>query len=267
MFDVFNYFPLSLQYFFVAGLGAIWGSFANVVIYRLPQQQSVVSPPSRCPKCHTRIKWYHNIPIFSWFQLKGRCAVCGNRISPRYLLVELIMAVGFCSFFWLHGWNIYFFEHILLFFGLVVVSFIDLDHMIIPDSFSLSGIVIGLLGSLVNPGRSFFNALGGVIMGGGFLWAVAYFYYVWRKKEGMGGGDIKLLAWIGAVLGWKAIPFVILSSSLIGSVVGLTVSVKAEEGMSAVIPFGPYLALGAILYIFAGDNFVNWYIGFFLPGL
>ncbi|MCB0390367.1 MAG: prepilin peptidase [Bdellovibrionales bacterium] len=259
--------PVPFVYTIIFCFGAIWGSFANVVIYRLPLEKSVVSPASCCPKCKIKIKWYQNIPIFSWFLLRGKCAECKTKISWRYPLVEFLMAIGFVTLYWWHGFNAYFFEHIIFYFGLVTISFIDLDHMIIPDSFSLGGIVIGLVGALLNDGRSFMGALAGVLMGGGFLWAVAYFYYLWRKTEGMGGGDIKLIAWIGAVLGWKAIPFVILSSSIIGSVFGLVISLRSKDGMSTVIPFGPYLALGAVLYIFGGENFIQWYFGFFLPGL
>ena len=258
--------PIALQYLFVFFFGAIFGSFANVVIIRLPKDESIILPSSHCIKCNYKIPWFHNIPILSWFVLLGRCANCKIKISFRYPLVETIMAFGFLALYVHHGFNLYFFEHALLFFGLVTVSFIDLDHMIIPDSFSLGGIGIGLLGSYFNEGRGVLSSFLGVLMGGGFLWAVAYLYYVWRKQEGMGGGDIKLLAWIGAVLGWKSIPFVILSSSIIGSIVGLYVSIKSEKGLTAAIPFGPYLALGAILYIFYGDNFVNWYFGIFLPG-
>ncbi len=263
----FEEFPPFLQYLSVAIFGAIWGSFANVVIIRLPQGQSVVRPPSHCPNCKTPIKWYHNIPILSWAFLGGKCAFCKNKISWRYPFIELLMSLGFVGFYLHHGLNVYFFEHIILYFGLVTVSFIDFDHMIIPDSFSLGGIVVGLVGAFLNDGRTLADSLLGVLTGGGFLWAVAYLYYVWRKQEGMGGGDIKLLAWIGAVLGWKAIPFVILSSSLVGSFVGLSVSLKSKQGMSTTIPFGPYLALGAILYIFFGEQFTHWYFGFFLPGL
>ncbi len=263
----FTELPILLQYIFIGMFGAIWGSFANVVIVRLPHGKSVVLPASSCMSCKTKILWYQNIPIFSWLFLRGSCANCKAKISWRYPLVELIMASGFVALFWFHGFNFYLLEHILLFFGLVTVSFIDLEHMIIPDSFSLGGIVIGLLGATLNEGRSFMGAVGGILMGGGFLWAVAYFYYLWRKQEGMGGGDIKLLAWIGAVLGWKAIPFVILGSSIFGSIVGVLISFRSKDGMSTVIPFGPYLALSAILYIFMGAKVVDWYFGFFIPGL
>ncbi|MCB0356040.1 MAG: prepilin peptidase [Bdellovibrionales bacterium] len=257
--------PEILIYFWIACFGALWGSFANVVILRLPLGQSVVSPPSHCPACQAKIRWYQNIPIFSWFYLRGKCANCSEKISWRYPFIELLMAVGFCLLYWWHGWSFYLLEHMIFYFGLVVVSFIDFDHMIIPDSFSLGGIVIGLVGAMFNDGRSFASALGGVLMGGGFLWAIAYLYYLWRKKEGMGGGDVKLLAWIGAVLGWKAIPFVIFASSITGSVVGILISLRSKEGMSTVIPFGPYLALGAIFYIFGGDRIFDWYFKLFLP--
>jgi leader peptidase (prepilin peptidase)/N-methyltransferase len=150
---------------------------------------------------------------------------------------------------------------------LAVVSFIDLDFMILPDVFTLSGIVIGLLGALLNPDRSFYASVFGVLMGGGFLWAVAYVYLAVRKEDGMGGGDIKLLAWIGAVLGWQAIPFVILASSLIGSVVGLIVAYRSKMGLKSSIPFGPYLSLAALIYILGGDEIGQWYLSLFLPSL
>jgi leader peptidase (prepilin peptidase)/N-methyltransferase len=158
-------------------------------------------------------------------------------------------------------------EILILFFGLVTVSFIDLDHYILPDVFTLPGIGIGMFGSLLIPERSFFDSLLGVLMGGGILWAIAYLYLLLRKQEGMGGGDIKLLAWIGAVLGWKAIPFVIISSSLIGSVIGILFALKNKKGLQTVIPFGPYLALGAVLHVFGGQAIGLWYLELFFPFL
>ena len=139
--------------------------------------------------------------------------------------------------------------------------------MILPDEFTLSGIVIGLIGAALNPQREFLDAFFGVLMGGGFLWGMAYIYFLFTKQEGMGGGDIKLLAWIGALLGWKAIPFVIMSSAIIGSVVGLFMARKQKAGLKTVIPFGPYLALGAVLYLFGGQTIALWYLDLFLPGI
>lgn len=260
--------PLDWIWFVYVGLmGACLGSFANVVIYRLPRGESVVRPRSRCGSCGTPISFRHNIPVLSWFLLRGKCASCGARYSFRYPAVEMLMAVLFMVAYLEMGWSWTLLESLIFIFSLVTVSFIDLDHMILPDTFTLSGIVIGLLGALLNPEREFLDSVYGVLLGGGFLWAIAYLYFVVRKREGMGGGDIKLLAWAGAVLGWKAVPFIILVASLLGSVVGIGMALLATRGRSSesateneavaddsevasfAIPFGPFLALGALLYL------------------
>ncbi len=252
-------------YFFI--LGACLGSFANVVIYRLPKGESIVSPRSRCGHCQKPVVWYDNIPLLSWFLLRGKCRNCQKSYSFRYVLVEFIMATLFVLAYQFVGLNWHLLEILILFFGLVTVSFIDLDHFILPDVFTLPGIVIGLVGALLIPQRSFLDAFLGAFIGGGILWAIAYLYLVLRKQEGMGGGDIKLLAWIGAVLGWKAIPFVIISSSLIGSVIGILFAVKSKKGLQMVIPFGPYLALGAVLHVIGGEAIGLWYLELFFPFL
>lgn len=251
--------------FFLFGL--LWGSFANVVIWRLPRGESVVKPRSHCPKCQHLVAWYDNIPVLSWIFLRARCRNCKTRISVRYPLVELLTGCAFAAVFSRFGFTWYTAELIVFVWSLITVSFIDLDHMILPDVFTLSGIVIGLVGAALNPlpERDFMSSLAGVLMGGGFLWFIAYIYYVWRKADGMGGGDIKLLAWIGAVLGWKAVPFVILASSVIGSVVGIVLALRSKAGLKSEIPFGPYLALAAFLYLMGGDVIGLWYIGLFLP--
>lgn len=243
--------------------GTLFGSFANVVIYRLPRGESVVFPGSFCRSCKTSIRWYHNIPIYSWFVLRGKCAACGARYSFRYPFVEFLMGALFAAAGAVIGWQWTLIEALPFIFGLVTCSFIDLDHMILPDKFTLSGIVIGLTGAALNPDRSFLDALYGVVMGGGFLWAVAYLYFVFRGHEGMGGGDIKLLAWIGAVLGWQAIPVVILVSSVIGSIVGVALALRTKGGMKMkhAIPFGPYLAGAALLYLLLdGERLSGWYL-------
>jgi leader peptidase (prepilin peptidase)/N-methyltransferase len=202
-------------------------------------------------------------------------------------MVELLTAVLFGLAWWRFGWSWTLVEALVFIFSLVVVSFIDLDHMILPDKFTLSGIVIGLVGGLLNPERDFLESVLGVVFGGGFLWAVAYLYFVLRKREGMGGGDIKLLAWIGAVLGWKAIPFVILVASVFGSVAGVGLILAKKNGGSPreptgaietsetsvedeippfAIPFGPFLASAALVYLLIdGEAVLNWY--FSLHGL
>lgn len=248
-------------------LGALLGSFANVVIYRMPNEKSVVSPGSHCYSCQKPVAWYDNIPIVSWFLLRGKCRSCKAKFSIRYAFVEFLMGSLFCGLFYWHGWNWLLLEHSIFIFSLVTVSFIDFDHMILPDEFTLSGIVIGLIGAALIPTREFMPALLGVVIGGGFLWAIAALYMALRKIEGMGGGDIKLLAWIGAVLGWQSIPFVVLSGSILGTLVGLYYMAKSKEGLQTAIPFGPYLAMGAILYIFGGQSLGAAYIRFFIPSL
>lgn len=256
--------PLLPTLFFI--FGALWGSFANVVIYRWPKM-SVVTPRSRCKECHALIAWYDNIPILSWFILRGRCRKCKAPFSFRYALVELLMGSVFCLAYLKLGWSWTLLEIIPFLFGLVTVTFIDFDQYLLPDVFTLSGIVVGLIGAALNPERNFVEAIVGVLLGGGFLWSIAHIYYLMRKEEGMGGGDIKLLAWVGAVLGWKAIPFVILCASVSGSLVGVTLSIRSQKGMKTVIPFGPYLVLGAVVYIFAGESLARWYLELFIPGL
>lgn len=152
-------------------------------------------------------------------------------------------------------------ESLPFIFALVTSSVIDLDHYLLPDKFTLSGIVIGLVGALLNPDRSFQAAALGVLLGGGFLWAIAYLYYAARNREGLGGGDIKLLAWIGAVLGWQAIPFVILFASVTGAVIGVVMAMRSKEGFNKPIPFGPFLAAGALLFQLGfGSSWTRWYL-------
>jgi leader peptidase (prepilin peptidase)/N-methyltransferase len=259
LFEFFYSGPFSIALFFV--LGAIFGSFANVIIYRLPMGESIVWPGSCCQSCKQPIAWVHNVPIIAWFWLRGRCAKCGEQYSFRYPLVEFLMGLLFACAIWRLGWSWTTIEALFFIFAAVTASFIDLDHMILPDKFTLSGIVIGLVGAAFNPEREFLDALFGVLAGGGFLWAVAYLYYAVRNREGMGGGDIKLLAWIGALLGWKAIPIVILLSSLGGSFVGITLALRTKDGMKRAIPFGPYLVGAAIIYwLFNGESWAAWYL-------
>ncbi len=245
-------------------LGALLGSFANVVIVRLPRGESVIRPRSACRSCNRLVRWFDNIPVFSWLILAGKCRYCRTFISWKYPVVECLMGILFAyTFFW-YGWQWFTLEALVFIFCLVTASFIDFDHYILPDVFTLSGIILGLLGAWINPDRIFWDALWGFLLGGGSLWSVAYVYYAWKRVEAMGGGDIKLLAWIGALLGWKGIPFVILAASLSGGIVGLVVSMKTRQGLQTKIPFGPYLALGALLYMFWGEQIMEWYWGVFI---
>lgn len=243
--------------------GALLGSFANVVIVRMPEGESIAWPGSHCRSCRAPIKWRHNIPLLGWLSLRGKCATCSAKISARYPIVEFLMAVLFATVAWKYGPSWRALELCLFSFMLVCASFIDLDHMILPDKFTLTGTVLGVLGSLIVPEaeRTPTEALLGVLFGGGFLWAVAALYAAVRKREGMGGGDIKLLAWIGAVLGWKALPATILISSLGGSAFGIASSFRSKGAMNNPIPFGPYLAAAALAYaLFNGASWSEWYL-------
>lgn len=250
-------------FFFLLGL--IFGSFANVLIFRLPREINFVKIRSFCDHCRTPLRWFENIPLFSWILLRGRCSSCGKSISFRLFFVELIMGVLFSGLFLHFGFKWFFLESCVFVFGLLVVSMIDFDFMFLPDSFTLSGIVLGLFGAFFNPERAFLDALIGGLLGGGILWGVAFFYQMIRKKEGLGGGDIKLLAWIGTVLGSKSIFFVIMVSGFVGCLVGLLTMFRTkEEFQTLAIPFGPYLSLGGVLYLFYGPFMINWYFKFLL---
>jgi leader peptidase (prepilin peptidase)/N-methyltransferase len=249
--------------FFIFGL--LWGSFANVVIVRWPKGESFVHGRSHCPQCSELIRWWQNIPVLSFVLLRGRCFHCKAKISWRYPLVEILMGLLFGCVYLRFGWSWTSLEALIFVFGLVTVSFIDLDHMLLPDIFTLSGVVIGLIGAALNPERSFLPALLGAVVGGGILWAVAVLYYVVRKEEGLGGGDIKLLAWIGAVLGLVSLPVVIIFASLWGSFFGVALALIRRSGMRSAIPFGPYLALGALYFMFFGPQTIEWYLDMILP--
>jgi leader peptidase (prepilin peptidase)/N-methyltransferase len=240
---------------FIFVLGILLGSFANVIIFRIPKHKSIVTPRSHCQSCGKTVLWYDNIPIFSWILLKGQCRFCKSKFSIRYPLVEFLMGVMFAIVFLKVGWSWTLLEYLIFVFFGISSSFIDLDHFILPDIFTVGGIIIGLIGAFINPEREFLSAVYGILVGGGFLLLVAYGYFWLRGEEGMGGGDIKLLGWIGAVFGWQSIPFVVMVSSLLGSIVGIIVMIKSKKGLKTQIPFGPYLVLAAILYIFFGPDF------------
>lgn len=246
--------------------GACFGSFGNVLIYRLPNEESILGN-SFCGSCGYRIPWKHNIPIFAYFFLNGKCGNCDRPFSIRYPFVELLMALAFVTVAYLYGPTWTTLEYIVLTFGLIVGSFIDWDHMILPDEITLGGTVVGLIGAAINPEREFMEAFLGVLAGGGSLWLVAYIYYVFTGREGLGGGDIKLLAFIGSILGWKAIPFVVLGSSMLGAVAGLLAARGSKEGLKTMIPFGPFIAFAAFLYLAGLKSIGIWYLQLFFPDI
>jgi leader peptidase (prepilin peptidase) / N-methyltransferase len=249
-------FPSILVFVF----GTLVGSFLNVVILRLPEpDRSVVFPPSHCPRCQHQISWYDNIPIVSFVLLGRRCRSCKEPISYQYPLVELTMGLLSLALFYKFGLGPAYAIYFPFAAGLLAIIFIDLHHQIIPDVISLPGIVLGFLLAFVNPLVSWQAAGLGLLFGGGSLYAVAAGYYLLTRREGMGGGDIKLLAMIGAFLGWQSLPFVIFSSSLIGSVAGIGAMLKQGKGGQTVIPYGPFLALGGLLYLFFQES-IQFYL-------
>ncbi len=241
-------------------LGAMIGSFLNVCIYRLPKEESVVKPGSHCPKCHTPIRFYDNIPILSYILLKGKCRHCQASISIQYPIVEAITALSSLFLFKTYGLTWSYIYYFLFVAALIAITVIDLHHQIIPDVISLPGIVMGVLGSFIIPQITYWNSLIGMLAGGGSLFLVATGYQWLFKREGMGGGDVKLLAMIGAFLGWKAIILTILLSSLIGSVIGIMVMLIKGKDFKYAIPFGPFLAIGAVISLVWGEELIAWYL-------
>ena len=257
---VFNpAFPV-FSFFF----GLIWGSFLNVCIHRIPLKQSIIHPSSSCPNCGTPVRFYDNIPIISYIFLLGRCRHCSKRISVQYPVVELIMGLLSLGLFLKFGLSPQYFLFFLFSAALVIISFIDLQHQIIPDIISLPGIIIGLAVSFVFIHIGWMDSMIGIIAGGGSLYIVAFVFERLTGKEGMGGGDVKLLAMIGAWMGWRGLLFIILLSSLTGTVIGSISLLAARKGLKAKIPFGPFLSLGALIYLFWGQELKFWYYNLFL---
>lgn len=242
------------SYFFIFCLGIIWGSFFNVCIYRMPEEQSVIWKRSHCRHCSTTLKWYHNIPLLSFVALKGKCAFCHHAISPQYPLIELFSGLIFCLTFWVFGFSWHWFFYTAFFSLLLIITVIDLFHMIIPDELSLGGLALGFLSSFVTQDITWWDSLLGAALGGGVFLLIAYGYEKIAKQEGLGGGDIKLLGMIGAWLGTQSILFVVVISSAVGSVIGLSLMLFQKKKFKTAIPFGPFLALGAVIYFFWGKE-------------
>lgn len=204
---------------------------------------------------------------WGWLPFMSICKKQNNSRFLRPFIMEIVMAILFVSLFYCIGWKYVLIEYLIFVFGIVTASAIDLERMILPDFLTLSGIVFGLIGALLNPEitRTFWSAVMGVLMGGGFLWMIAICYYALRKEDGIGGGDIKLLAWIGSVLTWKAVPIIILLACCLGLIAALISFMKFQKNwLSKGIPFGPYLSLSAILYIFFGEYLGHLYLSYFL---
>lgn len=256
--------PFHIQLIFAGLFGLTLGSFLNVCIYRIPENKSIISPPSSCPSCGNKIRFYDNIPVISYIILLGRCRHCKESISIGYPLIEVItclLSIALITRYNLINNNLsQYFIFLIFTSALIVISFIDLRHQIIPDVISIPGIVAGLIISFFSTHITWYDSMIGIIGGGGVLYLFAVIFEFLAKKEGMGGGDIKLLAMMGAWMGWKSIIFIILVASLIGSILGTIALLVSKKGLRARIPFGPFLALGALIYLFFGKEIITWYL-------
>lgn len=249
-----------IAYLVLVGLAV--GSFLNVCIHRLPRGQSLNSPPSRCPHCDYRLRWFDNIPVVSYAMLAGRCRKCGARISIRYPIIEIVTMILFVLHGAVFGLTPLLVPRLLFACAMVVLFAIDLEHHLLPNAITLPGIVVGLIASAVLP-PGIVDALIGVLVGGGVLWLIGEAYFRFSGQEGMGGGDVKMLAMIGAFLGWKLVLVTLVFSSVVGSVIGLIVIAIRRGGMKYALPYGTFLALGALVASLAGEAIVNWYVGLY----
>lgn len=256
-----EYFPMAV----VFAVGAILGSFANVIIYRLPRGLSIVKPRSFCPSCQKTIRWWGNIPIFSYLFLQAKCAFCKAPISPRYFFVELFTAALFLASFLSVGWGWKFLFLFYLDFSLVVIFFIDLEFRIIPDWFTLPGIGLGMAYAFLNPAVGWQNGLIGLLVGGGGFLLLAYTGEFFFKKESMGGGDIKMAAMLGAFLGWQKLLLVFFLASLTAVLTFFVIRLfKPKSLADRLIPFGPFLVFAALVAYYWGGELISLYTERFL---
>jgi leader peptidase (prepilin peptidase)/N-methyltransferase len=249
--------------------GAMVGSFLNVCIARIPNDESIVDPPSHCPKCKAAIAFHDNVPLFSYLWLRGRCRSCSETISPRYFIVELLMGLMAVALLYRFGLSYEFLVGFIFVAAMIVISVIDLDVRIVPDVISLPGIVLGFFFSVVG---YFFAAdmddiiptpvssVVGILAGGGFLLATAWIYEKITGVEGMGGGDIKLLGMMGAFLGWPSVPVTLFIASVLGSIIGLLCMAMTGAGRRLALPFAPFLCSGAVIHLFFSRQIIQFYL-------
>ena len=234
--------------------GSLWGSFANVCIYRLPENKSVITGRSSCPNCKNKIPWYDNIPLLSFILLMGKCRLCKKPIDLQYFIVELISAISFVSIYYFFGLTLAALLLLILSIFFIIIFFIDLKHFIIPNELTFPLMIIGFIKSFdPNLNQTIFpnyiNSLIGGVFGYLIIWLIIFFYKKVRKKEGMGLGDAKLMAVIGFWFGWVSIPFVIFISSAVALILVIPSLINQSRKMSSEIPFGPYIIIGCILYV------------------
>jgi len=247
---------------FLFCLGAVVGSFLNVCIYRMPRKESIIRPGSHCPHCQKKLSWYDNVPFLSYIFLKRRCRHCGRKIAFRYFVVELLTAGIFLLLHYYFGLSLLFWIYTALCSSLIVVSFIDIDIREIPDEIDLSGIVIGLLLSFIFPQLqeaalhklALWRSFLGILAGGGSIFLTGLIGDAIFKKESMGGGDVKLMAMVGAFIGWKLAILTFFIAPFFGAAVGIVLKIRKGESL---IPYGPFLSLAALISIIWGERIIT----------
>ena len=243
-----------------AAFGALIGSFLNVCIYRLPRGKSIVWPASACPHCSRELFWYENIPIASFVALRGRCRTCAGPISVRYPLIEALTAAMFALAWWYYGPGLLLVSRLVFGCALLVLFAIDLEHHLLPNAITLPGIIVGFAFSVfTEPG--WLASLIGILVGGGILFLVAEAYYRVRREEGLGMGDVKMLAMVGAFIGWQLTLLTLMLASFSGTIIGLALIITKRGGMKYALPFGTFIALGAAAAATVGPAVLRWYLG------
>jgi len=240
-------------------LGLMFGSFANVCVYRIPRSESIVFPASHCPACHQEIRAFDNIPVISWLMLAGKCRYCSKDISWRYPLLELLMGFSWGALAWHYGVSPILLQALCLFFLLWVLTFIDIETGLLPDVLTYPGIALGLAFSLWL--GDWQASTIGAAAGYALFWLVARAYFRLTGREGMGYGDFKLLAMLGAFMGWQALPFIVFASSVPGALLGSVFLLLSRRGLRAEIPYGPYLALAGMVWFVWSEAVLSWYSG------
>lgn len=247
-----------------AVVGAVIGSFLNVCIYRLPLGKSIVWPASACESCGRELSWFENLPVVSWAALGAKCRTCKAPLSIRHPIIEALTALMFGAAAWYYGPTILLVSRLVFGCALIVLFAIDLEHHLLPNAITLPGIVVGLAFSVVTePG--WLASLIGAVVGGGSLWLIAEAYYRLRHEEGLGMGDVKMLAMIGAFVGWQLTIVTLMMASVAGSVVGVILIASRKGNMKYALPFGTFLAMGAALAATVGPGLLGWYLRFWGP--
>ncbi len=253
---------MTLPLIFLGVLGLVIGSFLNVCIYRLPRRESLNWPGSHCTSCNRALAWWENVPVASWVALRGRCRGCADPISAMYPIVEITTGAVFVAAYLLFGLTPLLAARLLFACAMIVLFAIDLRHRILPNAITLPGVVVGLLLSLALP-PGWLASLIGVLAGGGVLFALGEAYYRLRGIEGLGMGDVKMLAMIGAFLGWRLMLVTLILASFAGSFVGVAMMASGKGTMQAALPFGTFLAVGALVAAVAGEPLLSWYLSFY----